>query len=352
MEALARERRAPDLRGWRTALDPPSTPHREAWATLDLLSALWQPGQAASLLTPSGVPLEFTFRSDSDTLVYTAEPGSSTYSPHTKWSVIRAITATDQMEYPSSVGAAPRGRLDGPMTNVMARDQGGHGGPPLPVLVDMLRQQPGQRFGCWLGVRQGMGVASYKVYQEVTPAARQHTRDALDRLVPGLDRSIPLVPQLVGQSLPAGAIEFYLRIPDPRPATLHALLGAIGAAGQLRLCRESLAGLADLPLSQLHERIRLGLSYRLAPDQPPVVSLFLHSVQISEHDRSVRTRLLELAAQLGLDFARYARATVFLHDLAPPLPFHGLIGLSVAPTGRLSLSAGVSPPSHPWSCHT
>jgi len=324
LDTVTVDRRAPVLDEWRAALDPPGVPHHEAWATLDLLSALWQPAPVGSLLTPSGAPLEFTFRSGSDALVYTAEPGQPGYSPHTKWSVIRAVTAACGMNQP----------------------------PPVGAVVEMLRQQPGQRFGCWLGVRLGSGTVSYKIYQEVTPAARDRTRCALYAALPALDPGIAVVPQLVGHTLSDGPSEYYLRVPDPRPSTLHALLRAAGVSEQLRLCSESLAWLAGIPVTRLHERLRLGLSYRLTPDQPPVASLFIHAVQISERNLPVRARLLELAAQLGLDLARYARATAFLGEFDPVQPLHGLIGLTIEPAGRLSLSAGVSPPSLKLSCDT
>ena len=318
---VSADRRAPDLRDWRAALDPPGVPHEEAWAALDLLSALWEPASAASLLTPSGASLEFTFRSGSDTLVYTAEPGPPDAPLHAKSRVIQAITSTGMV-------------------------------PPLHPLVDTLRQQPSQQFGCWLGVRQGYGAVSYKLYQEVTRAAREQVRSALSAALPTLDPTIALIPQLFGPTLPGGPIEFYLHVPDSRPSTLHTLLKAAGASEQLRLCTQSLAWLTEMPVSRLHEGLRLGISYRLAPDQPSTVSLFIHAVQVSERNGQVRERLLELARQLGLDFARYERATAFLDMFDPPLPIHGLVGLTVEPTGKLSLSAGVSPPSLARSCDT
>ena len=302
---------------WQGALDPPDAAHTAAWATFAQLRRLWRAGTGTpdgkSLLTPSGVPVEFTFRSGSDTLSYTAEPGLPRSTPQEKWRTIATI---------SGIHSADREGAD---------------------LLPLLREQPGQRFGCWLGVRQGAGEVNFKVYQEVTSVGHELVRRHLLADLPALDPKLHIVPQLVGQSLPGGASEFYFHVLDPRPSTLHSLLKAAGAADRLHLVTDCLAWLAAIPASQVREQLRIGMSYRVAPGQPTIVTLFIHAAQISESNRQVRQRLLELAQQLSLDFARYERATCPLAEWEPPIPVHGLVGVTIGPSGNISLSVGVIP---------
>jgi hypothetical protein len=320
MSTTSADQRLPALPPWRRAFDPPGAAHTAAWATLEQLRRLWQAGSGSnrpddvSLLTPSGAPVEFTFRTGSDTLSYTAEPGLPLSSPAAKWRTIAAIVG---------IGSLDRKTND---------------------LLSLLRAQPDQRFGCWLGVRQSASAVGFKVYQEVTPFGHELVRRNLLVDLPSLDPKPRIVPQLVGQALPAGATEFYFHITDPRPSTLHALLKAADAAERLRLVTDCLAWLAAIPASQLREQLRIGLSYRVAAGQPTIVTFFVHAAQISESNQQIRQRLLELARQLGLDFTQYERATHSLADWEPPIPAHGLVGVTIEPSGNVSLSVGVTPP--------
>ena len=158
-------------------------------------------------------------------------------------------------------------------------------------------------------------------------------------------RAVRIIPQLVGQALPMGATEYYVHVPDPGPSTLHALLKAAGVSDRLRLITDCLAALAGMPVIQIRERLRVGMSYRIVDGEQVVVSVFIHAAQISERNGEIRQRLIALARQLSLDLSLYERLTLPLTEREAPLPLHGLVGLTVAPSGKLSLSVGVRPPA-------
>jgi len=264
-----------------------------------------------SLLTPGGYPLEFAFRSNSDDVCYTAEPGPPNSSPLEKWAFVRAIRAD----------------LD----------------PQLHPLLRELVNQPAQRYGCWLGVRHHGDAASFKVYQEVTPQASDLVLRHLHREIPGLAQVNRLTPQLLGVSSKGGLAEFYCKVEYPGLGVMHELFAAAGVSKELPYVTNYLAYLAAEPSSKVLERLRIGISYSVSPVGPPGVTLFAHSTQLFPTNYVARMRLLGFASQTGAHIPLYERATRLFEEIEPPHIMHNLIGIKIVGSGRLEFAVGLRP---------
>lgn len=285
---------------------------------LKTLSRTWMAARnngciaASSLLTPGGYPLEFTFRSGSGNLCYTADPGLPQASVAEKWRLIRALD----------------GKLD---TRIH---------PLLPLLA----AQPAQHFGCWLGVRHQRGAHRFKVYQEVgpqtSPLILQHLRCA----VPGLADAEEISPRLLGV-MPGtgGATEYYCKVERPGPAALHRLYAAADRGRLLPCVIDFLAYLAAEPQEKLLERLRIGISYSVAPERPPRITLYAHACQLFGGNRQARLRWLGLVRQIGGEAALYERLTRAFEEDEPPDILHGLAGIGITETGRIECSLGLRP---------
>lgn len=267
---------------------------------------------AASLLTPGGYPLEFTFRSGSSNLSYTADPGLPQAIVAEKWRLIHA--------------------LDGKL------------GIQIHPLLPMLAAQPAQQFGCWLGVRHQRGAHRFKVYQEVGPQASPRILQHLRGAVPGLADAEEISPSLLGV-MPGtgGATEYYCKVERPGPAALHRLYAAIGRGRLLPCVIDSLAYLAAQPQEKLLDRLRIGISYSVAPERPPRVTLYAHACQLFNGNRQTRLRWLGLVRQLGGEAALYEQLTRAFEEDEPPDILHGLVGIGITETGRIECSLGLRP---------
>jgi len=286
-----------------------------------LLKILCRPGLAGmksgrpapvSLLTPSGYPLEFTFRSASSDLVYTAEPGLPQASSAAKWRFVRKLDEKLDL------------RLH----------------PLLPTLV----AQPAQRFGCWLGVRHREGVRRFKIYQEVGPQTSSWILHHLRCAVPGLGDATELSPNLLGV-VPGidGATEYYCRVEHPGPAVLHKLYAAADMGRLLSGVIDYLAYLAAVPREKLFGRLRIGISYNVASGRTPHVTLFVHACQLFDDNRQARLRWLGLVRQLGGQAAIYDKLTRVFEEADSSAMVHGLVGIGINETGRIECSVGLRP---------
>jgi hypothetical protein len=267
-----------------------------------------------SLLAPGGYPLDFTFRSGLNDINYTAEPGLPGATTNDKWQFVRELTAGFD--------------------------------PVLHPLVQRLVDQPGQRFGCWLGVRHpGRGNATaFKLYQEVTPAAGDEVFESLCADVPGIDNIPDITPTLLGlAAVDSEIIEYYCKVSNADPGVLHSLFSLAGAAKQLPAVINYLVYLAGEQRSTLWGRLSLGVSFQLAIARPPTVTLFTHAPELFPNDRVARTRILGLARQFGGEMPAYDKLTLAFEQNEIPGMAHNMVGIKVTASGKLECAVGLRP---------
>jgi hypothetical protein len=267
---------------------------------------------AASLLTPAGYPLEFTFRTGSSELCYTAEPGLASDPVEAKWRVVRELV---------------------PDFDPMAHS-----------LLRQLVPQSSQRFGCWLGVRHdGDGQAAFKIYQEVAPEARELVLAGLRSDLPGLDRIVELQPTLLGVVCSSGETEYYCNVHNVDQGILHNLFAAAGLARHLPSVTDYVAYLAAEPSGAVWDRLRVGISYGISASAPPDVTLFMHARELFPNNLMASIRILGLARHLGTEMPLYERITKDLETNEGHRLVHGFVGIKVTTSGRLECAVGVSP---------
>lgn len=266
----------------------------------------------ASLLTPSGYPVEFTFRTNSSDLVYTTELGMPQDSSEAKWEMIRELI----------------GEFDS----------------PLRPLLQTLIAQPEQRFGCWLGVRHRDTTHSFKVYQEVVPSASMDVLRYLYQAIPDLPEVAGLAPKLLGV-VPEkpGVAEYYFQVKQPNMSILNKLYGAVGVGKLLPSVINYLSYLAGEPREKLLARLRIGMSYHIAPERMPCITLFVHASQIFADNRQARTRWLGFVNQLDRDVPIYEAVTQIFDKTNPTAVLHGLIGIGITETQQIETSIGLCP---------
>ncbi len=271
----------------------------------------WRPA-LASLLTPSGYPLEFTFRSGSSDLAYTAEPGLPQAACVAKWRFARKLDEKLDLQ--------------------------------LHPLLPTLAAQPAQRFGCWLGVRHCQASQRFKVYQEVVPQTVPWVLHYLRCAVPGLGSVAELSPSLLGV-VPGsdGATEYYCQVEHPGPAVLHKLYAAADIGRLLPCVIDYLAYLAAEPREKLFGRLRIGISYSLANGRAPHVTLFAHASQLFADNRQARLRWLGLVRQLGGQAALYDKLTSSFEESDFSDVVHGLVGVAINEMGQIECSLGLRP---------
>lgn len=174
------------------------------------------------------MPIEVSLRSGEKSLAWTVEPGPPDAAPADKWRHLLAI-----------------------VPEVAAWN--------LPLATE-LRQAARQRFGCWLGLRDG----GSKLYQEVAPGAQALVLDELARDVP-CDTAM-LMPALIGFT--QRQREYYCRFRSPDRAELHRIFAALGLAGGLPLLLDYLGWLGRRPADVLLDTLRTGISLKLTPGEP------------------------------------------------------------------------------------
>jgi hypothetical protein len=281
----------------------------------------WQPctGEGLpsppSLLTPSGYPLEFTFRLGSSDIVYTAEPGLPNAQTEDKWRLMQNLTdgAVSSSSHP---------------------------------LLQTLIAQPRQRFGCWLGVRHCGADRRFKAYQEVGPGAAPEILRHLRRFLPITGEAGGLIPTLLG--IPASAYgetaEYYCVVNRPRPSLLHTLYAAAGTAKHFPSLLDYLAYLAAVPHGQVLQRLRIGLSFCAGDGKDPSPTFYAHACQLFGNDFLARQRWIGLARQLGEEAPVYAALTRGPRHTGPATLLHGMVGMKIGKTGRIECAIGLRPP--------
>lgn len=265
-----------------------------------------------SMLTPSGYPVEFSFRSDTQDICYTAEPGLPQSAPAAKAQFITGLTP--QFDFTTGI-------------------------------LQQLSVQAAQRFGNWVSVRHKNGQSVFKLYQEITPGGYPLFYEQLVTAIPALKEiKTRLRPMLAGFTGSGATIdEFYMRIDRPDISLLRLLFDAAGTGASLSYIRNILSYLTTEEVHSLLGWLHTGISYRAVPGKLPELSLFVHAPQIFSTNAIARKRILGLARQIGGEMPVYEAVTAKLLHKDVPYPLHSIITLKVADTGSITCAAGLSP---------
>lgn len=269
-------------------------------------------GLCKSVLTPSGYPLEFTFRSSKSELNYTAEPGLANTSAKQKWNFIQSLSAE---VYPQS----------------------------YPLLTELILQ-PEQRFGCWIGVRHKVRQHSIKVYQEITALMAKRVQAQLYSVLAKVDSSVVFTPTLLGlMPQDPNMVEYYGKVEAPSFSSLHKLYRAAGKASVLPCILNYLSALSGRQREVVLGEINIGLSVKTYKDEVINVTLFCHANQLFSSDFHTRNSWLSMVKQLSGEAELYKQLTACFINEHTPTMHHGLIGLSVGESNKIECSIGLRP---------
>jgi hypothetical protein len=262
---------------------------------------------SSSLLTPSGCPLEFAFRTGSEGIAYTAD-----------------LTSPDNID-------------DNLVGQLLPRFDFAE----LPDLQPYLSASD-LRFGNWLSLRYKNGHYGGKVYREITPATQETALDQLKSRLP--EGIIPtLNPILVGCYPGENTIgEYYCSIPAADQASLRALCVLGNVSCQLPDVLDIFTELACQSVNNRLGEFRIGVSFRLVEGQLPQLTFFSHAVELIGIDNTlVNRRLLRVGGQLGGSFQLYK----WLSDglINQSVPAYGLISIKINQKEKPELGFGWSP---------
>ncbi|PWN57951.1 hypothetical protein [Chryseobacterium viscerum] len=265
---------------------------------------------SGSLLTPSGLPFEFSFSSDSNDICYTAEPGLFNGKTKEKYQFIQKL-----------------------IPYFTPKDHS---------FLETLMIQPLQCFGSWVSVRHKGSTKAFKVYQEVVPAMYAHFKKEMMQGIPGLPDLKYLRPMLLGlvPGMP-DVREYYFKIERSDPLGLHQLLLTAEIPGQLPLLINALSSISG---SVKFNDLSLGASYKTLPHSAPELTLFLHIPELFPTNLAARTGILNFVKQLGGTMPLYERMSHCLTEKEPDFPLHSIISIRPAkPAGKLACTIGFSP---------
>lgn len=283
-----------------------------------LARVAWEDGRQAqdSLLAPGGWPIEANFASRGVPCRLTFEVAAPGAAPLRKWRVLQTLAG----------GAAV----------------------PDSTLLRALRAAPGQRWGLWLGVHG----ARTKVYQEVTPAARDVALATLrggwngSEGIEGMDGVDGLVPTMLGVD-DHSALELYGEFPRAGPASLHRVFAGAGLGAQLPLVLDALGFLSGHARAALFDALPVGLSR-----QDGALTLYVSASRLCRSDAALRRKLLALTSAVA-PLPAYAFAGTDDDALAQRgpehAPLHGIVGLTAGVAG-LDISVGVRPHAPGAAC--
>lgn len=265
-----------------------------------------------SLLTPAGYPMELTFRCDSNDLYITTETS------------------------PKDTGISTR-------LQTAQRYSGEFSSGQHPELKE-LSTAGGQRYGCWLGVRNKEDQNQYKLYHEVTAEAREFFIKKLFLLI-GKAVNLPELIPLMAGLVPGvnGIAEFYCRIARPSVYNLEHLCALGGVTAETRTMLDHLCWMGGMNREQLLSRVRFGISFQAMPGQRPGITIFVHAAQICPSNVEIRSRLISFARQSGYQMPLYEKVTERLLINDPGFPVHGMISLKPGPGQNIFFTVGIGP---------
>jgi hypothetical protein len=272
-----------------------------------------------SQLTGDGFPLEFTFSSQDDEIRYTCEVAGP------------EMAAADRLTY-------ARHQLAG---CGVAVDEGQF------AFLSSLQAMGPLFFGTWVGGRHGPRGNSYKFYVECpapySPAADQRiaelvgTRDLLSSRATDL--------RIVGYEPTRSRMEFYFKTAGLEPWEVILLLRRFGLEGQQADLFDLLGKAWGKPVRDRLPSDSAGFSFAVDPDHGPVAfSLHSYARSVFGGDARIRRRVLELAQEMGWNFAAYQAVSEPLAKRDEVSTFHGIVSFTVAAGRQPVFQIGLRPP--------
>jgi len=265
-------------------------------------------------------------------------------------------TADDRLRYtvePGSASLTPRQRLD---TALRLLDMLG----PAPLSQDLkgafrdMQRSGDLSFGAWIGGRHDLADDRYKVYVEIPDTSAEG--DGWPERVAALleNNPHPRLPdraanmRMIGYSPASEEWEFYFRVNSLAPYHLPAVLAPARLASK---AEEVLGYITDAYGYSLGERLpgeSVGISYtvparKAGQNAGQSVTLFFFARVFWGGDEHIRRQFGRYATALGWDDSRYQRITEPLSSRRSWKTYHGILGITVTPGGRMALSIGVRP---------
>lgn len=278
----------------------------------------------SSRLTGDGFPVEITFTTADQRLRYTVEPAGPR--------------------------AAPAERLETAMQAVT--DLG-----PAPISAETaaafrsLQRPGGLFFGAYVGGRHSPADDQFKLYVE-TPfeAATDGSLPAEPAGLLGdypqprrIDRPVHL--RMIAWSPASDQWELYYRVKDLAP---HHLAAVLAPAGLAHLADELEGYLRETYGHAFAERLpgeSVGVSYTWqAGETAHTATLFFFARTFWGGDARIRREFGRWSTALGWDDREYQRVTAPLAGRRLWKTYHGILGVTLLPTGEPALSIGVRPP--------
>jgi hypothetical protein len=264
----------------------------------------------SSRLTGDGFPFELGFCTADNRLRFTIEPGAEGLDPHNRLRVASELI----------------GRM---------------GGAPIPadVLDDLRAMQCNQplQYGAWIGCRAGQGDAAFKLYAEVPPNGQTARLCPPPRLG---DRIA--APRMVAYTAATGLFESYFRVPSLEPRHLPAVLAPAGMEAHAPAL---VAFVEDAYGYTVRGRLpgpSIGLSY-VQDATESRVTVHFYARALWGSDARIRRSFSRVAGARGWDAAPYLHATAPMAGRESWKTFHGIFGITLAPSQPIALSIGVRP---------
>lgn len=258
-----------------------------------------------SILTPSGTPLELTFRSNENAIRATVETGGADVPPR------------ERLARAASIANVDAGALE-PL----------HAGAAL-------------RWGGWLGMHVARDTMSYKLYAEVPESAQEQAAAFVERRT-GVRAAVPrpLFIRMIGFA--PRTLEIYYRVHELRPWELREVLAPLGLSDREPAVLDLFEDACEAALHRRFPWPKLGFSYAFRDGAPPVFSFYGFAFDLFGSDARARRRVLAFAARRGWDVSAYEAysAPLATHDARD---HHGMFGVSLgealAPEVRIGLAA-------------
>lgn len=295
---------------------------RAAGALRKMLSerlATSEPHQwSSSRLTGDGYPVELTVTTADDRLRYTVEPASCQDTPRRRLDVaIRLMNALATSAVPDDLSSEWR--------NVQSLGTLG--------------------YGAWVAGRHGPADDEFKIYVEMP--ALDAAQCAAGHLRPRLPDRTPRL-RMVGYSPSTRRHEVYYRIASLAPYHLPRVLAPAGLEARSQELQSYLADAYGHPLGERLPGASVGVSYSMQPGgEPQSATLFFFARVFWGDDARIRERFGCFARSAGWDDGPYQRVTAGLASRHAWTTRHGILGITLARGGPLSLSIGVRPPQEP-----
>ena len=296
-----------------SAFDQPLASSAEglARALLEARAGRTPPGRwGGSPLTGDGFPFELAFCTADHRLRFTVEPGAPDLEPSN--------------------------RLDA--ANAVLRRLGAEAMPA--DLLEACRAMQGQgplKYGAWISCRVGAEGCAFKRYVEVPAEAQGPLTQAPVRLP---DRVVLM--RMIGYSAGAETVETYARISSLEPRHVAAVLAPAGLEARAAECLAFIEAAYGHTIRGRLPGPSVGVSYVRGPGAAPRVTLHFYARALWGSDARIRTRFSCIAAAFGWNPDVYLRVTEPMHAREDWKTFHGLLGITLDPSG-MSLTIGVRP---------